>query len=317
MPLTAPSRAWLTEATGIPDSRLRLAPLPGGTSTTMLAVADGSGLPGFALRLLDNADWLAEEPDLLEHEVAALTKARATGLPVPEVVAAHAGGSHFGPAALLTTFLPGRVVLRADEPERWTRSLAAALARVHAVNAPEFPWRYRSWVSAANVRVPDWTDRPRLWDAAAEAYTNRGSRLDGIGETTFIHRDYHPLNLLFTGTGPALAVSAVVDWVNACSGPAAADVSHCRINLALLEGTGAADAFLRAYGAEVGGPEVGGAEVGGAEYDPLWDLEAVFDVAAPTPTYYAPWVMFGVPDPGERLVRERVEALVESALARL
>ena len=309
MPITPPARAWLSAATGIPDPRLRLTPLAGGTSTTMLAVADGPGQPGFgqprfALRLLDNADWLAEEPDLLEHEVAALTRARATGLPVPEVAAAHAGGGEFGPAALLTTFLPGRVVLRPDDPVRWTNLLAETLAQVHAVAAPEFPWRYRSWVNAGNVCVPEWTVRPRLWDVAVEAYAAHGSRLAGTGETTFIHRDYHPLNLLFTGSGPALAVSAVVDWVNACCGPAAADVSHCRMNLAMLYGTEAADAFLRAYGAEVGG----------FDYDPLWDLEAVFDMAAPTPTYYAPWDAFGAPDPGEAALRERVEAVVVRAL---
>jgi aminoglycoside phosphotransferase (APT) family kinase protein len=305
MPLTPPARAWLSAATGIRDPHLRLTPLAGGTSTTMLAVADGSGPPRFALRLLDNAAWLAEEPDLLEHEVAALAKASPTGLPVPEVVAAHVGGNPFGPAALVTTFLPGRVVLRPADPERWTNRLASTLARVHAVPAQEFPWRYRSWVNAGNVRVPDWTSRPRLWEAAVEAYSAHGSRLAGTGETTFIHRDYHPLNLLFSGSGPDLAVSAVVDWVNACSGPAAADVSHCRMNLAMLYGAEAADAFLRAYGAEVRG----------FDYDPLWDLEAVFDMAAPTPTYYAPWDAFGEPDPGEAVVRERVEAQVERALA--
>ncbi|MBX3141599.1 MAG: aminoglycoside phosphotransferase family protein [Trueperaceae bacterium] len=307
MPLTPLARAWLTVATRIPDARLRLAPLAGGTSTTMLAVAEGSAPPRFALRLLDNAEWLAEEPDLLEHEVAALTRAGTTGLPVPEVVAADPGGGAFGPAALLTTFLPGRVELCPDEPERWTWLLASTLARVHSVSAPGFPWRYRSWVKAGNVRVPGWTVRPRLWEAAAEAYSTHGPRLTTAGETTFVHRDYHPLNLLFTGTGAALAVSAVVDWVNACSGPAAADVSHCRMNLALLEGTEAADAFLRAYAAEVGG----------ADYDPLWDLDAVFDMAAPIPAYYAPWGAFGAPDPGEAVVRERVEALLDRALERL
>ena len=53
-----------------------------------------------------------------------------------------------------------------------------------------------------------------------------------------LHRDFHPGNVLWRrGT-----VSGVVDWQGACTGPAAADVGHCRVNL-LTFGTDAAQRF--------------------------------------------------------------------------
>ena len=54
--------------------------------------------------------------------------------------------------------------------------------------------------------------------------------------------------LRFRGREPAHTITGIVDWTHACAGPAAADVAHCRINLASLHGFEAADAFTRAYG---------------------------------------------------------------------
>jgi len=53
-----------------------------------------------------------------------------------------------------------------------------------------------------------------------------------------LHRDFHPGNVLWRrGT-----VSGMVDWQGACTGPAAADVAHCRVNL-LTFGIDAAEHF--------------------------------------------------------------------------
>jgi hypothetical protein len=53
-----------------------------------------------------------------------------------------------------------------------------------------------------------------------------------------VHRDFHPGNVLWQRG----AVTGVVDWQAACTGPAVADVGHCRINL-LTAGTDAAVRF--------------------------------------------------------------------------
>ena len=53
-----------------------------------------------------------------------------------------------------------------------------------------------------------------------------------------LHRDFHPGNVLWRrGT-----VTGVVDWQGACTGPAVADVAHCRVNL-LTFGTAAIQRF--------------------------------------------------------------------------
>jgi hypothetical protein len=41
----------------------------------------------FVLRVLDNHEWLAEEPDLAAHEAAALEEAQKAGLRAPSLVA--------------------------------------------------------------------------------------------------------------------------------------------------------------------------------------------------------------------------------------
>lgn len=58
----------------------------------------------------------------------------------------------------------------------------------------------------------------------------------------FIHRDYHPGNALWDGSG-----GGVVDWATAARGPAGIDLARMRQNLAAHHGTGAADRFSLRY----------------------------------------------------------------------
>ena len=71
----------------------------------------------------------------------------------------------------------------------------------------------------------------------------------------FLHRDFHPGNVLWTGA----AVTGLVDWASAAIGPAAADVGHCRWNLARKLGLPAADRFLA---------------LTGVAHHPYWDVAA-------------------------------------------
>ena len=79
----------------------------------------------------------------------------------------------------------------------------------------------------------------------------------------FIHRDYHPGNVLWSRA----RLTGVVDWVNACLGPPAVDVGHARWNLAQLFGVEVADAFLDAWLAASGR----------ARHDPYWDIVCLLD----------------------------------------
>jgi aminoglycoside phosphotransferase (APT) family kinase protein len=71
-----------------------------------------------------------------------------------------------------------------------------------------------------------------------------------------IHRDFHPGNVLWRRG----LVCGIVDWQAICSGPAAADVARCRVNLLTL-GTSAAEQFTACW-----------QHVSGAAYHPWADV---------------------------------------------
>jgi hypothetical protein len=103
-------------------------------------------------------------------------------------------------------------------------------------------------------------------------------------------------------------VSGVVDWVNACRGPAGIDVAWCRHNLANLHGLPVADDFLAAY------IEAAGSDF---DYDPYWDLMSVVELLPGPPSMYEGWRAGGVPSISNAVMRERVDLYVASLVARL
>lgn len=124
-------------------------------------------------------------------------------------------------------------------------------------------------------------------------------------QLSFIHRDYHPTNVLWSNN----KVSDVVDWVNACLGPVGIDIGHCRLNLAQLYDVATADAFLHAY-SKYAEPQF--------QYEPYWDLLSLIDILFGPPTVYPCWPAFGVTELTDALVTERLEnymlSLVERAV---
>jgi hypothetical protein len=82
-----------------------------------------------------------------------------------------------------------------------------------------------------------------VWERAAEISHSPAPLLPAV----LVHRDFHPGNVLWRRG----AVSGVVDWQAACTGPAAADVAHCRVNL-LTVGADAADRFTDVWQHAVG-----------------------------------------------------------------
>lgn len=269
------------------------ATLPGATSSQVWRLQVGG--QARVLRLFTNAGWLELEPDLAAHELAALRFMEPSAVPTPAGIAADEDGKRCGVPAVLMGMLPGRVALDPPSPERWLTTLADTLAHIHATSPADFPWRYRSWLERPGLAIPDWSDRPQLWERALEIV----ARPEPDEAPVFLHRDYHPTNVLFEGT----SLSGVVDWVNACTGPAGVDLCHCRANLARMYGVEAADRFLAAYLERVPG----------YRYDPYWDVARVAE-HLPRPKSYAPWGEFGLALPSERQCRERLEALLARAL---
>ena len=222
------------------------------------------------------------------------------GIPAPELIAVDRDGSHCGMPATLVSLLPGTVVLEPVDLGEWLNGLARAAAQIHRVEASGFPWKYRRYNERDVLTVPAWSMRPDAWKNAIEVVQGAQPSYSEC----FVHRDYHPSNVLWENG----AVSGVVDWVNGCRGPAGIDVAWCRHNLAYLHGVAVADDFLAAYIAAAGS---------GFQYDPYWDLMSVIELLPGPPSMYEGWRAGGVPNIRGAIMRERVDAYVASVVERL
>lgn len=299
MTLSDTARAWLSRATSFAPAQLRLQTLAGATSSSVSMVTAAGGSERFVLRVLDNADWLAEEPDVAEHEAAALAQAQRAGLPAPRPVAIAGSEAGFGAPVVLMSFLAGSVQLRPADFDRWLAALAAQLARIHAHPAQALRWSFGSWVDVEALAPPAWSTMPAVWQTAIDRWRSGPPAEPAV----FVHRDYHPVNVLWQGD----AVSGVVDWVSACRGPAGVDVAHCRTDLTLMYGPALAEGFLAAYRAAVPG----------YRHDPYWDIDSILDMCLPEPSYYPPWQDFGLAHIGMPELRRRIEAHLRAAVERL
>jgi aminoglycoside phosphotransferase (APT) family kinase protein len=198
---------------------------------------------------------LDDEPVLPAREVDALVFGAVSGLPVPELVAADLSGAEVGDGvpALLMGFLAGRAVPCPD-----LGRLAEVAAGIHAVDPADFPHEYFEWFARAEGRPPSNAQQVHLWHRAIEILSGGPPPYRRV----FVHRDFHPGNVLWRRG----RCSGVVDWANACAGPAGCDLGHCRGNLVRLSGIEAADEFRSAYETATG-------EV----HHPYWELASVFD----------------------------------------
>jgi aminoglycoside phosphotransferase (APT) family kinase protein len=158
-------------------------------------------------------------------------------IPTPQLLAADTTGEQTGTPAIVMTRMPGRLQWSPDDLEPWLHELANVLPRLHETpTAPSDgvqsfqPYQPVSW------DPPPWMQNPKLWDRALEVF--HGPRLDS--DAVFIHRDYHPGNVLWRRG----RVSGVVDWQAASVGPRTVDVVHCRGNLLSRFGAEVADRFL-------------------------------------------------------------------------
>jgi hypothetical protein len=176
-----------------------------------------------------------DEPDPAAREARALRLAEQAAVPTPALLAVDPDGTQAGVPALLMSRLPGRVDWWPSDLDRWLERLAGLLPRIHDTALPpgEAVPRFAPYPQE-NYRPPGWARYPRVWERAVEITRGPAPDLPAV----LLHRDFHPGNVLWRHG----RVSGVVDWLGACSGPAPADVAHCRINL-LTMGTGVASRF--------------------------------------------------------------------------
>ncbi|MDQ8738524.1 aminoglycoside phosphotransferase family protein [Paenibacillus sp. LHD-38] len=249
------------------------------------------------LRQFDNAEWLRQEPDLALHEAENLRWAAKTGVPTPQILAFDETGMDCGIPAVLMTQLEGTVDLQPPDMDSWVDGLAKTLAQIHTTEAKDYPWSYFTYNDVPALEAPSWSSFKEDWSKVIALV--KGPR--PIAKPCFIHRDYHPTNVLWQHN----QISGVVDWVNACQGPAGIDIGHCRLNLAQLYGINTADAFLNAYEKHAGSR---------FQYEPYWDLLSLIDILFGPPSVYPGWPAFGVTGLTDALMIQRLDAYMLSLL---
>jgi hypothetical protein len=178
------------------------------------------------------------------------------------------------------------------DPHRWIAGLARLLPPIHALDVGGAALDvYRPYDVHAPAAPPAWTRRPRVWERAIDVFKGPPPE----PPSCFIHRDYHPGNVLWRGG----AVTGVIDWLHGCAGAPGADLGHCRANLWALSGRRAADRLLDEYRR---------LRPSAPPYHPYWDLAAALG---------------GLPDivpggePTPPHARARLEGLVADAVDRL
>ncbi len=298
--LPASAFDWLGQVLSAHPGNLHIEEMSGSTSSTLFQVSlTESELP-FVLRCHTNPDWLKEEPDVVVHEAGALAVLAHSDIPAPRVVAVDPFGAYCSVPSLLMTSLPGRVILKPHDLHAWLLQIAQPLQKIHSLPATGFGWKYSPYVNPANAQVPNWTHNPDLWQRVIDV----ARRPLPDFTPAFIHRDYHPANLLFENG----QLSGIVDWPNACLGPADFDIAWCRQNLTWMYGVETADRFLSAC------REIGGIRF---TYDPFWDILAGIEVLPGPIQYYPPWQQFGLPSIAASELLRREEALLKSALQQI
>ncbi|MGW2827387.1 alpha/beta fold hydrolase [Streptomyces sp. NPDC001443] len=296
------TRAWVAERFGhgrtLADSHL----LSGGWSSQMrrLTLDDGTTL---VQRTFVKPFFRHHGPGLLTREASVLALlAGQEGVPAPGLVAVDATAEHCDHPTLLMSALPGRVRVDEDDLDRRLDLLAAQLVRVHAVVPDERPRTYQAWTAPERVRTPDGP----LWERAVDVIRRDPPPYDGC----FLHRDFHPGNVLFTGAGPGLRISGVVDWVETSWGPADLDVAHCSTALALLHGAAHGLDFRERYEAH------GGRDLADDPDHLYWRLLDALHYCPDAAKPAGPWRDLGRDDLTSEVLRERLEAYVNGLLQR-
>ena len=274
MTLAPEVHAWLASV-GVPEPQ-QIRQFGSARTADLIAIDD------LVLRWYGGGTFLEAEPDAIAREVTVLTSLAASSVPAPRLVAWSDD-----PPAVLTTLVPGDARMDLPDPG----SLRAVSDAIHGLDpAPLSAWTYRGYHEGLDLRRPAWWHDADLWDQMVQRTTDARPTAPAV----VIHRDFHPDNVLWTGS----AVTGVVDWGNACLGPAAFDVAHYRVNLAQLQGPDATDVLLPG--------------------DPAWDIEAALGYLDwwDGPTAIDAWVGYW-PQLSAETARSHLERFAARAMAAL
>lgn len=258
---------WIAQTIG---SRCRLHAVVwmGKSSTEMHAVniVDESGqIRRLALRRYIDTDRLNSDPWYRpEQEAEALRILAEVNVPAPRLIAVDAEPKWCDVPTLLETRISGRPVRRRRANfDAYLQEAAEFLCQVHAVT----PVRIRALPNYAPYEplptqpILEWSSRSALWARVLDILRGPAPYAEG----RFIHRDYHPGNILVAKG----RIAGIVDWPTACRGPRSIDLARMRLNLVGDYDLACADRFLALYGDRAGSDFA---------HEPYWDLVDAIDL---------------------------------------
>jgi aminoglycoside phosphotransferase (APT) family kinase protein len=292
--------AWVEQLTGGRVTRAER--LRGGWTSVMRRVEVDlpHGPQQFVLRTFVDEFFVKHAHGLLTREAQILGQLRKTTVPAAELVGLDAEARYCDHPSLLMTLLPGAV--HVDETGAADRAmlLAQQLAAIHRVEVDARPRAYQPWTAPDRVRLPIATSRPEVWAAAVDGLRREPPEYVGA----FLHRDFHPGNVLFDNG----RVSGVVDWVETSWGPADLDVAHCSTALALLHGVDAGSNFSSLYAA------AGGRPLADPDAHRYWRLLDALAFAPDAAKLAGPWRELGRTDLTPDLLQDRLELYLQLVL---
>ncbi|MFF0765080.1 phosphotransferase family protein [Streptomyces sp. NPDC003737] len=306
------TRAWvekgLTEAERIEN----VSTLRGGWTSEMrrLDICGPGGRRSLVLRSFVKPFYVRHAEGLLTREAAILRLLGSTDVPAARLVAVDPTAQYCDHPSLLMSLLPGTVRLGDEGADRRAELLARQLLRIHRlpVTAEARPRTYQAWTSPERVNPPEDTERPELWQRAVDVIRREPPDY----RACFLHRDFHPGNVLFTGDGDGdgLRISGVVDWVETSWGPADLDVAHCSTALALLHGVSTGMQFADLYVA------AGGTLAEDHASHLYWRLLDALAFAPDAEKVAVPWREVGRANLTPTLLTRRLEGYLQALFAR-
>ncbi|MFE1771047.1 phosphotransferase family protein [Streptomyces sp. NPDC059008] len=299
--------AWVNRHLEVGERIVRTVALHGGITAEMRRLTIGGRDGGTRDLVLRTFVDVEHAEDWLNREAGTLTLLTETGVPAPGLVAVDATAAHCEYPSLLMTHLAGRTVLGDEGLDTRVPLLARQLVAIHALRPAERPREYVALTTADTVVTPRGADAA-AWAAAIDVIRGPAPPYEG----RFLHRDFHPGNVLFddvvspSPAGPRIA--GVVDWVQTSWGPADLDVAHCSTNLALLHGPAWGLRFAEAY-------EEAGGELASVVSERLyWQVRDPLAFSEEVQWVAQSWREAGRAELTTRAVEERLDAYVTTLM---
>lgn len=279
-------------------------PLLGGIDwgTYTLELDGPSGRRSYVVRRHDGTD---DRPARAARRLwDALVALEGVDLPIPRPVLFDDGASSGAPSVVMTR-CDGELRPPPAEPSAWIHEVARTLVRIQEVPLDRVGGSIRPCGSApadlAGERGRTPPQDAATWATALSALEDASGGLEG-GDLVLRHADYYCGNVLWTGE----RITGIVDWSEACIGPAAADLAYARLDMHLALGRNAAHELLRRY-----------ADRRGAPRDlPYWDLRMTLPAMRWLPEWVRGYAEIGV-HLALRVAAERLAEFQRDAVVRL